>query len=170
MDEPNGNDITAIDRSVVTAQIGREPRALEAIAARCVHGYPAVTKQSQTDAEGRPFPTAYYLTCPHLVRQIDRIESNGGIRKFEALLEHDEQLRSNAIDAAARHAAIDNRGCPIAQATNPLHVKCLHAHAAFALGAGEHTLGSEVLREASPRWCSDARCASIAGGSTSTSK
>lgn len=137
---------------------------------RCPYGLPAVTRQAPTDSSGRPFPTAYYVTCPHLVRQIDRIESNGGVRRFEAALASDEDLREATLAAHRRHASIDDRGANIAAVGDPMHVKCLHAHAAFALADGAHPLGTEVLREAGPRWCDDARCVALAGDDASTSK
>src|SRR5450759_3859009 len=55
------------DRSIVGAQIGREPRAFLRVAARCPFGFPAVTEQKPYDDEGKPFPTGFYLTCPELV-------------------------------------------------------------------------------------------------------
>lgn len=147
---------------MVTGQIGRFPRAMDGVAARCVHDLPAVTHQAPMDADGRPFPTGYYLTCPHLVRQIDRIESAGGVRRFEARMAEDPGLRAATMAAHARHALLDDRGARIAAASDPDRLKCLHAHAAFALADGGHPLGSEVLAEAAPRWCDDARCLAFA--------
>jgi uncharacterized protein len=150
------------DRVVVAGQIGREPRAMAGVAARCVFGMPAVTRQSPVDDAGRPFPTGLYLTCPHLVRQVDRLEAGGGVRRFEQLLEADEQLRDATMRAHERHAALDDRGANIAAASDPLRLKCLHAHAAFELAMGDHPLGRQVLVEAAPTWCDDARCTSLA--------
>ncbi|MCW2924852.1 MAG: uncharacterized protein JWM98_2256 [Thermoleophilia bacterium] len=148
----------ALDRRVVAGQIGRHPRAMAGVAARCVFGMPAVTRQAATDDDGRPFPTAYYLTCPHLVRQVDRLEAAGGVRRWEDAMAADPDLRAATDAAHERHAAIDGRGARIAQASDPDRLKCLHAHAAFALAEGDHPLGAAVLAEAAPRWCDDARC------------
>ena len=41
----------------------------------------------------------------------------------------------------------------------PRKLKCLHAHAAFALARPGYELGDEVLDEAGERWCPDGRCA-----------
>lgn len=149
------------DRAVVAAQIGREPRATASVAARCPFGFPAVTHQAPNDDEGRPFPTAYYVTCPHLVRQIDRVEAAGGVRRFEAAIASDASLRESTSIAHERHARVDGRGSRIAASTDPDHLKCLHAHAGFELALGGHPLGAEVLREAAPRWCDDARCVAL---------
>lgn len=148
-----------LDARVVARQIGRDPRAMAGVAVRCVHGIPAVTRQAPTDDLGRPFPTAYYLTCPHLVKQIDRLEAAGGVRALEQRLLDDPDLREATLAAHARHRAIDERGANIAAAGDVMHVKCMHAHAAFELAAGTHPLGAQVLAAAAPRWCADARCA-----------
>lgn len=123
---------------------------------RCPFGRPAVTAQSATDDEGRPFPTAYYATCPRLVRQIDRLESVGGVRRFERAMEQDESLRQATHDAHHRHT--QDHGTNIAGSTDVDRLKCLHAHAAYALASDNHPLGAEVLREASPIWCEDDQC------------
>lgn len=159
--EDSAEDITERDRAVITTQIGRSPRALGGVATRCVFGFPAVTRQSPIDDQGRPFPTAYYVTCPHLVRQIDRVESNGGVRRFESALAADESLQHATTAAHAEHRSL--HGSAIAGSSDESRIKCLHAHAAFALAGHEHPLGQEVLREAAPRWCSAARCAGVAG-------
>lgn len=158
MSRAGEDDTTAVDRSLVAAQIGREPRALQAVAVRCVYGIPAVTRQAPVDDAGNPFPTAYYLTCPFLVKQVDRLEAAGGVKRFEARLEAEPELRDATLAAQQRHAAIDGRGKAIAGSGDALRVKCLHAHAAFQLAEGDHPLGAQVLREAAPRWCADAQC------------
>lgn len=155
----HGGESDARDRAIVRYQIGREPRAMQSVGARCVYGLPAVTRQSAVDADGRPFPTAFYLTCPHLVRQIDRLEAAGGVRRFEDELTRDDELRAATDRSHDRHAALTtDRGADIAATGDRAHLKCLHAHAAFALAEGDHPLGARVLAEAAPRWCDDAKC------------
>lgn len=153
---PTPEPATPEDQVVVGRQIGRDPRALAGVAARCPFGHPAVTAQSTTDADGRPFPTAYYATCPRLVRQIDRLESKGGVRRFEGELADDSMLATQTLRAHEQHLQL--HGHNIAGIVDVTRVKCLHAHAAFALAGGEHPLGLEVLREASPIWCDDNTC------------
>lgn len=131
------------------------------VGARCVYGFPAVTRQAPTDERGHPFPTAFYLTCPHLVKQIDRLEAAGGVVRFEAEVAADPELADSLDRSNERHAQIDDRGSAIAANTDPRRLKCLHAHAAFQLAAGDHPIGAQVLREAAPRWCDDGRCASL---------
>jgi hypothetical protein len=152
----------SVDRAIVEGQIGRTPRAMAGVGARCVFGLPAVTRQAPTDDSGRPFPTAYYLTCPHLVKQIDRLEAVGGVRRYEQAMVDEPELRAATDAANARHRQIDDRGANIAASSELEHLKCLHAHAAFELAEGGHPLGRRVLAEAAPRWCDDARCVSLA--------
>jgi hypothetical protein len=152
----------AADRRIVEGQIGRHPRAMAGVGARCVFGLPAVTHQAPIDDQGKPFPTAFYLTCPHLVKQIDRLEAAGGVRRYEELMASDPELHAATMASHARHQQVDDRGANIAASSDPERLKCLHAHAAFELAAGDHPLGKRVLAEAAPRWCDDARCVSLA--------
>lgn len=151
-----------LDRLIVEGQLGRPPRAMEAVAVRCVYGLPAVTRQAPTGSDGNPFPTRFYLTCPHLVKQVDRIESGGGVRRYEELLAADPELKDATDAAHERHRAISGRDWDIAGSGERSRLKCLHAHAAFALAESEHPLGARVLREAGTRWCATASCVSIA--------
>ena len=70
------------DRAIVERQLGRPPRAFLRVAVRCPFGAPAVTDQAPYDSAGEPFPTTYYLTCPHLVAAIAR--HRGGRRASSA--------------------------------------------------------------------------------------
>jgi hypothetical protein len=47
----------------------------------------------------------------------------------------------------------------IAGASRPERLKCLHAHAAFALARPGYTLGERILAELEPRW--PAECCSL---------
>jgi hypothetical protein len=67
------------ERALVERQLGRPSRALRRVVRKCPFGAPAVTEQGPFDERGQPFPTTYWLTCPHLVAQISRLEANGGV-------------------------------------------------------------------------------------------
>jgi hypothetical protein len=47
---------------------------------------------------------------------------------------------------------------------DPRALKCLHAHAAFALARPGYELGERVLAEAGDPWCPDGRCARAEAG------
>src|SRR5690606_6142387 len=67
--------VTEADREIVRQQLGRPPRAMRAIAARCPSGHPAVVQTSPRLEDGTPFPTLYYLTCPRLCSLVGRLEA-----------------------------------------------------------------------------------------------
>jgi uncharacterized protein len=167
------------DRAVVAAQLGREPRAFRRVAVRCPFGRPAVTEQSPYDPEGEPFPTTYYLTCRHLVAAVSRLEAAGGVERWTeavaaepalaaSLARADDDQRRVRAELAAGATGRDG-GASLAlgvggAAPRPAgggSLKCLHAHAAFALARPGYELGERILAEVAPLWpdrcCSEPR-------------
>jgi hypothetical protein len=158
------------ERATVARQLGREPRAFRRVAVRCPYGLPAVTEQRPYDGDGEPFPTTYYLTCPHLVAAISRLEAAGAVERWTAAARDDpvlaaSRLRADEEQAALRRALAGgasgaDRGASldlgVAGATRKGSLKCLHAHAAFALARPGYELGDRILAEVEPRW--PARC------------
>jgi hypothetical protein len=159
------------DLEVVARQLGRPPRAFRRVAVRCPFGQPAVTEQSAYDVNGEPFPTTYYLTCPHLVAAVSRLEAAGGVESWSARVEEDAEL-ARSLDRATelqrarrRELAAGSRGSDggaslelgIGGSGNPRRLKCLHAHAAFALANPGYSLGEQIVAELpQPLWPS--RC------------
>jgi hypothetical protein len=145
------------DRDVVARQLGRPPRAFRRVAVRCPFGRVAVTEQSPYDDAGEPFPTTYYLTCPHLVAAVSRLEAAGGVESWSERVEEDAELARSLEDATAlqrriRHElALADDGpsldLGIAGSRNPRRLKCLHAHVAFALANPGYELGDRVVAE-----------------------
>ena len=131
------------------------------VAVRCPHGRPAVIEQAAYLADGRPFPTTYYLTCPHAVARIDVLEAAGGVDRYERLVAADTAAGGEYRHGAARQREL-RRPAPrmadsgaslalgIAGASRQGAIKCLHAHAAFALAEPEYALGRRMLAEAAP--------------------
>jgi len=160
------------DRAVVARQLGRSPRAFGRVVTRCPWGLPAVTEQVPYDAGGEPFPTTYYLTCRQLVSAIARIEAAGGVERWSEAVARDEALTgslraANEEQRRIRHAlAGDVRGrdggrsldLGIGGSASSGSLKCLHAHAAYALARPGYELGERILAEVSPRWPSDGCC------------
>jgi hypothetical protein len=149
------------DRAIVARQLGRSPRALRRVAARCPFGLPAVTEQSPYDAQGQPFPTTYYATCPHLVAAVARVEAAGGVERWSRAAREDEELAESLRRATeeqrrvrrelaeGEHGADDGAslGYGIGGSRNPAELKCLHAHVAYALARPGYTLGERILDE-----------------------
>ena len=154
------------DRTVVERQLGRRPRAFHRVVARCPFGLPAVTEQLPYDPVGEPFPTTYYLTCPHLVAQISRLEAAGGVERWSERAAADAELAESVSRAAQQQREIRRelaRGARgrddgsslelgIGGARSPERLKCLHAHVAFAFAHPGYALGESVLAEIDPLW------------------
>jgi hypothetical protein len=158
--------VRARDRAVLERQLGRPPRALRRVAARCPFGRPAVSEQHPYDAHGEPFPTSYYLTCPHLVAAVSRLEAAGGVARWRALLEQDEELQRSLARATKEQRALRRRWAAgrlgrdggasldlgIGGARVPARLACLHAHVAYALARPGYLLGERIAAEISPLW------------------
>jgi uncharacterized protein len=130
------------------------------VAARCAYGFPAVTEQAPFGPDGEPFPTTYYLTCPWLVSGIARLEAGGGVERFSRLAASDPELGRSLADADEEQRRLrPELDVGIAGTRSRENLKCLHAHAAFALARPDYELGERILAEAGERWCPDARCA-----------
>ena len=154
------------DRAVVARQIGREPRAFGRVALRCPYGLPAVTEQRPYDRDGEPFPTTYYLTCRHLVAAVSRLEAAGGVERWTDAVAADPELaasraRADEEQRMLRHALAGTETGRDGGASLDLGVggagrggslKCLHAHAAFALARPGYELGERILAEVVPLW------------------
>jgi uncharacterized protein len=145
---------------VVSWQLGRPARPFRRVAARCAYGFPAVTEQAPFGPDGEPFPTTYYLTCPWLVSGIARLEAGGGVERFSRLAASDPELARSLAEADDEQRRLrPELDVGIAGTRSRESLKCLHAHAAFALARPDYELGERVLAEAGERWCPDARCA-----------
>jgi hypothetical protein len=147
------------DRAVVERQLGRRPRAFRSVAVRCPFGRPAVTEQTPFDEDGRPFPTQFYVTCPFLVAQISRLEAAGGVESWSRAAEDDPELRVS-LEQAQREQRELRPELPagIGGSTRPGSLKCLHAHAAFALARPGYTLGERILAQIDGLWPEEACC------------
>ncbi len=155
------------DLAVVADQLGREPRGVVGIAARCVCGRPTVVRTAPRLPDGTPFPTTYYLTNPVAVAALSTLEATGVMREMNARLAADPELaaahRRAHEDYLARRAELGEvpeiEG--ISAGGMPDRVKCLHVLAghALAVGPGVNPLGDEALARISDQWRPDVcRC------------
>ena len=146
------------DLEIVARQIGRRPRAFARVAVRCPFGKPAVTEQAPFDEDGRPFPTQYYVTCPHLVAAISRLEAAGGVERLTQATHDDPELAQSLADAQAeQRRSRPEIDAGIGGSTRTGSLKCLHAHGAFALARPGYELGDRILAELPSLW-PDACC------------
>ena len=142
------------DRAVVERQLGRPPRAFRQVAVRCPFGRPAVTEQAPFDDAGEPFPTTFWLTCPQLVAAVARLEAAGGVERWSRAAAEDPELRASLAEANDDQRRIRpelDLGIGGARA-GAGSLKCLHAHAAFALARPGYELGDRIVAELDPLW------------------
>ncbi|MGY6658227.1 DUF501 domain-containing protein [Amycolatopsis sp. TRM77291] len=143
--------VTDADREIIAEQLGRAPRALRAVAARCPSGHPSVVQTSPRLDDGTPFPTLYYLTCPKLTSMVGTLEASGLMKEMTDRLAEDPELaaayqRTHESYLAERDA-IDSLGHEVSAGGMPGRVKCLHVHLAhtLAVGPGVNPFGDETL-------------------------
>ncbi|MGN6431797.1 MAG: DUF501 domain-containing protein [Gaiellaceae bacterium] len=147
------------DEAVVARQLGRPPRAFRRVVVRCPYGRPAVTEQWPRNVDGAPFPTTYYLTCPQLVARISRLEAEGGVDRWTQAVHESPTLRASLDVANAEQQALRPE-IPggIGGSRRAGSLKCLHAHAAFALARPGYELGERILDELDDLWPDSGCC------------
>lgn len=147
---------SAADLEMLRAQLGREPRGVIRIAARCGDGWPAVVATRPRLPDGTPFPTFYYLTCRRLNSALSTLESEGLMRVYAAVLSEDPGVASE-YRAAHRSYLADRDAvegvdeiADYSAGGMPDRVKCLHALVghSLAVGPGVNPIGDRALAEA----------------------
>ena len=157
-------EVSAADRAVVAAQLGRMPRAMRAVAHRCPCGRPDVVETSPRLPDGTPFPTLYYLTCPRAGAAVGRLEAAGRMREMADRLRAEPGLadRYRLAHETYLRRRRELGDVPEIAGTSaggmPTRVKCLHALLAHALAAGPgvNPLGDEVRDTVGPWWSAGA--------------
>lgn len=152
---PSEEDIAA-----VSEQLGRPTRGTRAIAHRCPCGRPDVVETMPRLADGTPFPTLYYLTCPRATAECSRLESAGLMKEMAQRLRDDPELLIRYQEAhdlyLARRESIGHvpEIAGISAGGMPDRVKCLHVLLGHSLAAGEgvNPLGDEVVELIEPWW------------------
>jgi uncharacterized protein len=172
----NAPAVDPADLDAVRGQLGRPPRGVVEVAHRCPCGQPDVVRTVPRLADGTPFPTSYYLTCPRAAGAIGTLESQGLMREMTTRLAEDPQLaaayRRAHDDYLRRRAELGTvpEIAGISAGGMPDRVKCLHVLAAHSLAAGPgvNPLGDEVLA-ALPDWWAKGPCGTPAASTDSTS-
>ena len=146
------------DLQVLEEQLGRVPRGVVGIAARCVCGKPTVVATAPRLEDGTPFPTTFYLTSPGAVRACSTLEATKVMEEFNQDLGEDDELREAYQHAHEAYiAAREELGAPlkldvpeshgVSAGGMPTRVKCLHALVGHALAAGRgvNPIGDRAL-------------------------
>ena len=160
-------DTTVTDRDleVLAEQLGRVPRGVVAVAARCVCGRPTVVRTAPRLDDGTPFPTTYYLTSPGAVKAASTLEAEGAMVGMNEALAEDADLRAAYL--AAHEDYLSRRSelgevpeiAGVSAGGMPTRVKCLHAllgHT-LAVGPGVNPMGDRTLELLAGVWSPD-RC------------
>jgi hypothetical protein len=167
------------DERIVRWQIGRPPRGMLRVEARCAYGFPVAVsvRPLVPHRRGRgprePFPTLFWLTCPALVEDVSRIEAAGGVAGIGAEAAADPALAARIEADHRRYAAERSRllrgearreaerrgllgvllGSGVGGARDPRHLKCLHAHYAHHRARGGNAVGEILDARHGPREC-----------------
>ena len=149
---------TEHDIAVVERQLGRYPRGMVAVGARCVCGRPLAVVTRPLLPGGVPFPTTCYLTGPEAVKAISHIEAEGKMKEYNDLLAEDDDLkaayeRAHELYLAFRHeiaVAMEDSEEHIEGTSAggmPVRIKCLHALLAqtLVMGEGANPIGDMAL-------------------------
>ncbi len=95
------------------------------------------------------------MTCPHAVKAVSRLESDGWIGRLNERLGDDAGLRAAVELAHAAHAADRAEDLERARAWGGVAgtrtgIKCLHAHYAYRLAGGDDPAGAWVAERVEP--------------------
>lgn len=147
-DAPTPEDLATLEE-----QLGRLPRGVIGIGARCMCGRPLVVVTAPRLDDGTPFPTTFYLTSPAAVKGASTLESTGAMEEMNERLESDPDLA--AAYRRAHEAYLGARAelgdvpeiAGVSAGGMPSRVKCLHALLGHTLAAGEgiNPFGDETL-------------------------
>ena len=95
-------------------------------------------------------PTLFWLVDPELHDAVSRIEGNGGVHRFEELVDADQLQRTHDAYAERRtKATLRHDGAQPSGGVGGtrLGVKCLHAHLANFLVGADDPVGALVAQE-----------------------
>jgi hypothetical protein len=142
-------DASPDDQLLVERLLGRPPAGRFAVVVRGRDGRPIVIENEPHLRDGTPMPTLYWLVDPELHDAVSRLESEGGVHRFEELVRAEDLERAHQEYAQRRTAATVR--ADLAQARGGVGgtrvgVKCLHAHLANYLAGHVDPVGELVAR------------------------
>ena len=140
-------DASLDDQQLVESLVGRPLGGRFAVVVRAKDGRPVVIENEPHLRDGTPMPTLYWLVDPQLLDAVSRLESEGGVHRFEELVDA-EELRRAHDDYARRRSSATVR-TDLVQAEGGVGgtrvgVKCLHAHLANYLAGAADPVGELV--------------------------
>jgi len=148
---PTSGGRTVDDLERVEQLLGRPPAGAFDVVVRDESGDPVVIRNAPLLKDGRPMPTRYWLVGELARRGVDRLESQGGVRRAAAEVDADELAAAHSRYAEERNAALPaGHAGPVPSAGvggTRQGVKCLHAHYAWYLAGGDDPVGRWVAQQ-----------------------
>lgn len=147
-----------LERAVIAAQLGRPSRADSAVAHRCAHGLPTVLRVAPRLADGTPFPTTFWSTCPLVNKRVGTLEADHVMVGLNQRLDADDDFADAYDEAGQRYVAFRQTlgdplpGTPRAGGAKG-HVKCLHSHVGHTLATNDNVVGHATLDRVLPVAC-----------------
>lgn len=146
------------DAATASAMIGRPLRGRSAVAVRCGWGLPAVLRVDPALADGTPFPTTFWLSCPIAAKAAGRLEASGVMRDLTQRLSDEPELAEAYRQASDRYVAARNQLGPRVPRDDsaggmPVRVKCLHTLYGHYLATRDNPIGQWVAEQVEPLAC-----------------
>jgi uncharacterized protein len=146
------------DAALAAKMIGRPLRGRSATAVRCAWGLPAVLRVDPRLADGTPFPTTFWLSCPLASKHVGRLEADGSMSVLTDRLRADQELAAAHAEAHERYVEFRDRlGARVPRDPSaggmPRRVKCLHSLYAHYLATRDNPVGAWVAERIEPMPC-----------------
>ncbi len=135
---------------MIESLVGRPLQGRCAVVVRRRDGRPVVIENEPHLRDGTPMPTLYWLVDAELNDAVSRLESEGGVHRYEDLVDPEELARAHEDYRRRREAA--TLRTDLVQASGGVGgtrvgVKCLHAHLANHLAGHRDPVGALVAAE-----------------------
>jgi uncharacterized protein len=143
-------DASPGDLAVVEQYLGRPLAGRCAVIVRRADGRPVVIENEPHLRDGTPMPTLFWLVDPEIHEAVSRIEGNGGVHRFEDLVDDDALQKTHDEYAERRRRAtvrLDGAQPSGGVGGTRVGVKCLHAHLANFLVGAIDPVGELVAKE-----------------------
>jgi hypothetical protein len=143
-------DASLDDLATIEELLGRPLGGRCAVVVRRGDGSPVVIENEPHLRDGTPMPTLFWLVDAPLRDEVSRLESEGGVHRFEEMVDATRLQRAHDNYARRRQAAVV-RGDLVAASGGVggtrVGVKCLHAHLANFLAGGDDPVGELVASQ-----------------------
>ena len=143
-------DASPTDLAFVESLLGRSLAGRCAVVVRREDGQPVVIENEPHLRDGTPMPTLFWLVDKDLHAAVSRLESEGGVHRFEALVDRDALSRTHDEYAQRRRRATVRTESVQAEGGvggTRVGVKCLHAHLANHLVGANDPVGRLVAEQ-----------------------